>query len=147
MKQSDTNQFKPEFNSKFKSELKNVTQNKIKNTIAGMNEKERESQNVGGLIEFSNPKIPHAKFGIKRSRYIPVAIKNALFEKSQGHCEYIGPTGIRCNSRYQIQIDHHHQAFCFGGENTIENLRSLCAQHNRLTASKKGIGFETTSHY
>lgn len=78
--------------------------------------------------ELKNPMVTPSQFDGKQSRYIPVAVKEALFEKSQGLCEYVGPTGIRCNSLYQIQMDHYHQAFCFGGKNTIENLRHLCAQ-------------------
>ena len=111
-----------------------------------MSEQVNESQDAK-FIETNNSKVSKSKSSIKRSRYISVAIKKALFEKSQGCCEYVGPTGVRCNGRYQIQIDHHHQAFCFGGGNTIENLRYLCAQHNKLAAIEKGIGFETTSYF
>ncbi len=67
----------------------------------------------------------------KRTRkYIPIGIKRALFKKSNGCCEYIDKnTGKRCNSKYQLQIDHIHP-WSLGGSNHADNLRVLCRTHN-----------------
>lgn len=69
----------------------------------------------------------------KRPRqYISVEIKRALFRKSNGCCEFTDKkTGKRCDSKYQLQIDHIHP-WSLGGTNQIENLRLLCRTHNNF---------------
>lgn len=69
----------------------------------------------------------------KRPRkYIPTGIKRELFKKSNGCCEYIDKnTGKRCNSKYQLQIDHIHP-WSLGGSNHSDNLRVLCRTHNNF---------------
>lgn len=69
----------------------------------------------------------------KRPRkYISVEIKRALFKKSNGCCEYIDKkTGKRCDSKYQLQIDHIHP-WSLGGSNHADNLRVLCRTHNNF---------------
>ena len=104
--------------------VKTVTKTKkVTKTTAKTQELETITQNFmdaikqSDVIQNNNSMISQVKSSIKQSRYIPIAIKKAVFEKSQGCCEYVGSTGLRCNSRYQVQIDHHHQAYCFGGKN------------------------------
>lgn len=59
-----------------------------------------------------------------------------LLQKHQGQCSYKDPrTGIRCSSRFQIQIDHIRPR-ALGGTNTTENLRPLCRQHNLYEAER-----------
>lgn len=49
-------------------------------------------------------------------------------------CSYIDPlTGRRCGSQHLLQIDHIRPVYA-GGGNEAENLRALCAAHNRHTA-------------
>lgn len=69
----------------------------------------------------------------KRPRqYISIEIKRALFKKSNGCCEFTDQkTGKRCDSKYQLQIDHIHP-WSLGGTNQIENLRLLCRMHNNF---------------
>lgn len=81
----------------------------------------------------------------KPSRYIPASVRKALYQRSEGRCEFVGDNGLRCNSRHKVQIDHI-KAFSLGGSNDLENLRNCCASHNLHLATKAGIGFETTSH-
>jgi 5-methylcytosine-specific restriction endonuclease McrA len=42
-------------------------------------------------------------------------------------------TGIRCGSRYQLQVDHI-VSLADGGSNDVENLQTLCRAHNLLKA-------------
>lgn len=87
----------------------------------------------------SHPKQITQSFAAKKSReikrprqYIPVDTKRALFKKSNGCCEYIDKkTGKRCDSKYQLQIDHI-QPWARGGSNQLENLRILCRTHNNF---------------
>ena len=66
------------------------------------------------------------------SRYIPAEVKRLVWARDQGRCSYVNPkTGRRCGSRYMIQMDHI-KPFALGGLSTKENMRLLCAGHNRF---------------
>ncbi len=52
-------------------------------------------------------------------------------------CEYIdSKTGRRCESTYQLEVDHIVPK-ALGGRNDPTNLRCLCKQHNLLEAEQK----------
>jgi 5-methylcytosine-specific restriction endonuclease McrA len=80
----------------------------------------------------------HAKPGAKRAiapsnrttRHIPAAIRREVFERDGHRCTYEGPTGRRCGSTHDLQLDHIHPWGC-GGTNEAANLRVLCSTHNR----------------
>ncbi|MBK9294799.1 MAG: HNH endonuclease [Oligoflexia bacterium] len=69
---------------------------------------------------------------IPNSRYIPAYIKRQVWQRDQGRCQYQSTNSAqKCNSTYFIQIDHV-TPFSHGGSSTdINNLRLLCANHNR----------------
>ena len=64
-------------------------------------------------------------------RYIPAKIKRLVWMRDQGQCVYKTRTGQKCGSRRFLQIDHI-QPFALGGDSEPENLRLLCAGHNRF---------------
>jgi 5-methylcytosine-specific restriction endonuclease McrA len=77
----------------------------------------------------------------KRSRHIPAAVRDKVFERDNGRCTYVGVSGKRCGTTHGLQIDHI-KPFARGGSNTPENLRLLCARHNQLEAERvygKGV--------
>jgi 5-methylcytosine-specific restriction endonuclease McrA len=60
----------------------------------------------------------------------------AVLQKHEGECSYRDPkTGVKCTSRYQIQIDHIRPR-ALGGTHAPENLRLLCRQHNLYEAER-----------
>ena len=70
------------------------------------------------------------------SRYIPAEVRRLVWARDQGRCSYINPkTGQRCGSRYMIQMDHI-RPYALGGRSTKENMRLLCAGHNRFRAQQ-----------
>ena len=69
------------------------------------------------------------------SRHIPAAIRDEVFLRDEGRCTFRGPTGQRCGSRHDLQVDHI-EPFALGGKHEVENLRVLCAKHNRLRAKQ-----------
>ena len=72
--------------------------------------------------------------GQANSRYIPAEVKRLVWARDQGRCSYVNPkTGQRCGSRYMIQMDHI-KPYALGGRSTKENMRLLCAGHNRFRA-------------
>ena len=67
-----------------------------------------------------------------RSRYIPVAVKRAVWRRDQGCCSYVDRhSGRRCGSRYRLEIDHI-VPFALGGATELLNLRLHCRAHHRL---------------
>ncbi len=67
----------------------------------------------------------------KRSRYISASVKKLVWQRDQGCCQFADPNSHKkCESRYQIQLDHLHP-FRHLGDNSAENLRLLCGKHNR----------------
>ncbi len=69
----------------------------------------------------------------RRSRHIPAEIRDAVFTRDGGRCTYVGESGVQCEARAHLQIDHK-LPYCRGGEHTIDNLRLACGKHNRLMA-------------
>jgi hypothetical protein len=71
----------------------------------------------------------------KRSRHIPQAIQDAVASRDEGRCTFMGPDGVRCNSIWNLEIDHI-VPYARGGTHSMENLRLLCAKHNKHIAEK-----------
>jgi len=69
------------------------------------------------------------------SRYIATKTKEKVWARDGGKCAYVSPSGRRCNSTRNLQYDHHPIPFARGGPSTSENLRLLCANHNKHTAA------------
>lgn len=67
-----------------------------------------------------------------QSRYIPADVRHEVWMKNAGRgCEFESATGDRCGSKHALQLDHV-KGFATGGVHTVNNLRVLCAQHNRF---------------
>ena len=69
-------------------------------------------------------------------RYIPQRVKEKVWTRDGGRCAYVGENGKRCNSTHNLQFDHYPVPFGRGGPSTADNLRLLCARHNRFTAAQ-----------
>jgi hypothetical protein len=66
---------------------------------------------------------------------IPNHVRRAVAERDDGCCTFVSPEGRRCRSRQLLQI-HHEQPWARGGADTPDNLRLLCAEHNRWLAER-----------
>ena len=69
------------------------------------------------------------------SRYIPKAIRHAVFKRDKNCCTFISPDGKRCSERMKLQVDHI-KPYAMGGDSVLENLRLLCPSHNLLLAER-----------
>ena len=69
------------------------------------------------------------------SRHIPTAIRDEVFLRDESRCTFTGPTGQRCESRHDLEVDHI-EPFALGGNHEVTNLRLLCAKHNRWRATQ-----------
>jgi 5-methylcytosine-specific restriction endonuclease McrA len=81
-----------------------------------------------------------------RTRHIPQSVRDEVFARDGGRCTFVGDNGARCNSRWNLEIDHI-VPFAKGGGNSPGNLRLLCARHNRLAAEREhGTEFMKSYH-
>jgi 5-methylcytosine-specific restriction endonuclease McrA len=76
----------------------------------------------------------------KQSRYIPRALRRAVFERDQGQCSFVDAMGHRCPCRSRLQL-HHWHPFAKGGKHTLDNLELRCHAHNQHAAD---LDFGTT---
>lgn len=61
---------------------------------------------------------------------VPASIKRDIIKRDQC-CQWRDArTGEKCESTFQLQVDHI-KSVCIGGGNEAENLQLLCAAHNR----------------
>jgi len=75
------------------------------------------------------------------SRYIPAAVRRAVWERDEGRCTFVSITGGRCRSRRFIELDHV-VPFARGGKAIVENLRLRCSAHNQYEAERVfGVDF------
>jgi 5-methylcytosine-specific restriction endonuclease McrA len=69
------------------------------------------------------------------SRYVPAHVRDEVFVRDKNRCTYVAPNGTQCGSTHVLQVDHIHPV-ARGGGGAVDNLRLLCAQHNRLEAER-----------
>jgi hypothetical protein len=62
---------------------------------------------------------------------ISAAIIHEVNRRDGGQCTYVSPDGRRCECNRFLHF-HHVKPVSHGGENTVENLITICAAHHRL---------------
>lgn len=82
----------------------------------------------------TEPETGETPSSAAKPRYIPVAVRDQVFVRDN-QCTYVSPGGHRCGSTHMLQIDHI-KPVARGGASTIDNLRILCAYHNRLESER-----------
>lgn len=96
-------------------------------------------QNSTAMETSQSSPMTHARTVTVRSRRIPEAIRREVLSK-QSNCQFESQvTGIKCESKFQLQVDHIIP-FSRGGGNTMNNLRVLCRSHNLMEAERMGLG-------
>jgi 5-methylcytosine-specific restriction endonuclease McrA len=71
----------------------------------------------------------------QRGRYVPAAVRRAVFQRDAGRCTYTADSGERCHETHGLEL-HHVTAFAQGGEHTEANLTLRCHAHNALAAEQ-----------
>jgi hypothetical protein len=81
-------------------------------------------------------KLTHRFSKLKKHRVITPLLRAKVLQRAGGRCEFIAEeTGIRCESRTRVQVDHI-KPLALGGTNDLENLRALCQAHNLHEAER-----------
>jgi hypothetical protein len=89
---------------------------------------EPETRSAQAGLSTSNPRQRH-----QRGRYIPAAVRRAVFNRDGQQCTYVDPAGRRCQETHHLDF-HHREPFAWGGEHTAANVTLHCAVHNALAA-------------
>jgi hypothetical protein len=71
----------------------------------------------------------------RRGRYIPSAVRRAVFERDGNRCAYVDSRGERCRETSRLEF-HHHEPFARGGPAMLDNLSLYCTAHNALAAEQ-----------
>ncbi len=72
-----------------------------------------------------------------RARSISAEVKHTVWRRNENRgCEFVSGDGKRCGSQHALQIDHVF-GFARGGVHSLENLRVVCAKHNRFVWREK----------
>jgi hypothetical protein len=73
--------------------------------------------------------------GPAKSRYIPAAVRRAVYERTGGRCGFVDARGRRCDEQHRLEF-HHRHPFGLGGDHSPDNVGFLCRAHNRLMAER-----------
>ncbi len=89
-----------------------------------------------GAVAPARKRSPKPKKAQARDpRSIPVEVRRQVWARDGGRCTWKGPDGRRCQSRWQLELDHITPPV-FGGESSAANLRLRCKPHNLLYAER-----------
>ena len=68
-------------------------------------------------------------------RFIPAEIRRQVWERDGGQCTFVGEDGRRCESRFQLELDHVTPV-ALGGKPTADGLALRCRPHNIRLAER-----------
>ncbi|MBI4509942.1 MAG: hypothetical protein HY698_09925, partial [Deltaproteobacteria bacterium] len=94
--------------------------------------KQKERRRFGGAEPQARPTAKPPRQG---DRYVPAAVRREVYDRERGTCAYVGPEGRRCDSTWQLEVQHV-VPFARGGQSTPRGLTLFCRSHNLLLAEK-----------
>jgi hypothetical protein len=71
----------------------------------------------------------------QRGRYVPAAIRRAVWARDGARCTYVDARGHRCRETGRLEL-HHEAPYARGGPPTESNLCLRCRAHNDLAAER-----------
>jgi 5-methylcytosine-specific restriction endonuclease McrA len=79
---------------------------------------------------------PQSEVSGESDRYVPAAVKRAVWERDKGRCTWLMGDGTICGATHRLELDHNLEV-ALGGKSTIGNLRLLCKSHNLMRAEQR----------
>ena len=70
---------------------------------------------------------------LQRGRYVPTAVRRAVWARDGERCTYVDARGQRCRETGGLEL-HHDAPYALGGPPTESNLCLRCRAHNDLAA-------------
>ncbi len=70
-----------------------------------------------------------------KSRYIPSAVKRAVWKRDGNRCAFVDRSGRRCSERQKLEF-HHHDPFGRGGAHSLDQISLMCRSHNLYYAER-----------
>jgi 5-methylcytosine-specific restriction endonuclease McrA len=67
------------------------------------------------------------------SRYLPAALRDAVWRRDEGRCAFVADDGRRCGGTWQLEI-HHLVPFARDATATLDGLALRCRAHNQQQA-------------
>ena len=129
IQQKDKTRVVKKLNVPKKSKFKSPEQIENQNTIPS---EKKFNVPVGNSLGNAHTTVEIAK----ARKPIPMAVQRNIFNRDQS-CQFKNKlTGKQCETKWQLTIDHIHPIWA-GGNNASENLRLLCATHNREVYRKQ----------
>jgi hypothetical protein len=80
------------------------------------------------------PRAPPETPG-ENDRYVPAAVKRAVWERDQARCTWPMGDGELCGSTHRLEFDHDLEV-ALGGTPVPGNIRLLCKGHNLMKAEQ-----------
>jgi hypothetical protein len=93
----------------------------------------RQQQESGQRRQQESGPRPQAEPPIENNRYVPAAVKRAVWERDQARCTWPMGDGALCGSTHRLEFDHDLEV-ALGGTPVTENIRLLCKGHNLMKA-------------
>jgi hypothetical protein len=78
---------------------------------------------------------PQTDTPCENDRYVPAAVKRAVWERDKGRCTWPMGDGAMCGATHRLEFDHDLEV-ALGGKPTIGNVRLLCKSHNLMKAEQ-----------
>ena len=90
------------------------------------------------VIKQKDPRVEKPKYTAKMEVKFPTATKRLVHQREHA-CQWTNKiTGRKCNTRFQLQIDHVRPVWA-NGDNSASNLQILCSAHNRMKYKKETL--------
>lgn len=96
--------------------------------------KSRAPKLDGGTPDEAEPLEPRFLRAWKAGRYIPAAVKRAVWQRDDGRCAFRFEGGNICGSKEGLEFDHVRPFAKGGRSESPRNVRLLCRLHNRMAS-------------
>jgi hypothetical protein len=86
------------------------------------------------LAATKRPRINHHE-PHRRSRYVPAAVRRAVWMRDGGRCTFVGTEG-QCGETGFLEL-HHLEPYALGGATTVKGMALRCRAHNAYEADRE----------